>query len=561
MNTNFNIWTAIRKTKTSTKFTVEEAESIQRIVFADAQGGEVWERLARFEEIMPKRAGVEWFICEGNDLPWPVYQQAETIYDDQYSRPYAEGHMILCEHLYGDTRYARPADAIRTADGEYITMDLYHRECGTCASCGGVFYENNLYYRERRDETYCEDCDPGDEDESEDESEDGPIYTYSTRVESVLHRPRLDPKVRYFGLELEQEISGHVGTAAEYAMDNIEGLADISIWKSDGSINSGAELVTLPKPMDYWRGSNPVQDLCDNAEWRRTARSHNTTTCGLHIHVSRSTVPEPVVAKVVYLMNEPSMADLIGRIARRPTNSGYCAASKKRWHSDPNVQWRNHFRDGETNPIPFVRPASRILKTQMVQSGRYTPVNLTDDTLEFRVFRGTLRYETILASVEFCDAAISFCATHGCSQLTGPDFRAWLQDLPRKVYPALKAYAAQRGVVAKRKDNVTGCDNVRQEMPDLPIFRISASYYSAPTHIVIVAPQGVCVRIHPDEGGVSAYTLGLGGVRESLDHRGTAISVTVAPEVTPEMREYWTVDDNTREWVFHQVETDTTLAA
>lgn len=46
--------------------------------------------------------------------------------------------------------------------------------------------------------------------------------------------------------------------------------------------------------------------------------------------------------------------------------------------------------------------------------GRYACVNLqNEDTIEFRIFRGTLKYNSIIAALQLvnrlCDAAVSLC--------------------------------------------------------------------------------------------------------------------------------------------------------
>ena len=79
-------------------------------------------------------------------------------------------------------------------------------------------------------------------------------------------------------------------------------------------------------------------------------------------------------------------------------------------------------------------------------------MNLTDNTLEFRIFRGTLKWETILASIEFCDAVISYCGQYGASAMNATRFREWLNTgVTRKTYPALRDYLVTRKVFAAPK--------------------------------------------------------------------------------------------------------------
>jgi hypothetical protein len=88
----------------------------------------------------------------------------------------------------------------------------------------------------------------------------------------------------------------------------------------------------------------------------------------------------------------------------------------------------------------------------MTQDDRYTPVNLTRNTIEFRIFKGTLKWETVLASIEFCEAVISYCTQYGASRLNDRDFTAWLKSaVTRKTYPALRDYLTTRTILPTRR--------------------------------------------------------------------------------------------------------------
>jgi len=297
-----------------------------------------------------------------------------------------------------------------------------------------VFHRDDMHWRDYGD--YCEDCCPP-EDEDEDEAEDV-IYNYGTDVRGKLDWAwqHADSEERLFGVEVEMEFPRERPAEwAAYALDNIAGLDRLAIWKSDGSLTNGAELVTLPLPLREWQDrDNPVYRLCDDTTFLTKARSHDTSTCGLHVHVTRATIPEPVIAKLVVLFNDPSMAHLTLMVARRPQSSGYCVARKKKWVYSASCD-----------------------KRQWNQDGRYTPVNLTDETIELRMFKGTLRPETIMASVEFCQASIDYCNQHGAARMNGPDFQAWLVAQPRKAYPALREYLIYRKLLSSRRqrDNTT----------------------------------------------------------------------------------------------------------
>lgn len=404
-------------------------------------------------------------LCEASDWVFPDYDSDGGVGrndDDRFCTTFmrASHDYHWTVDSYGNKGWCQSGWCHYVAGEDlYITDSLYEREYLTCPQCGDVFHteHDDRYYSEHTEEDYC--CYHCAENAGATERH-RIIKNYSTKIEDVLNFS-LNPKIRYFGLEIEHEFPNErPSDAVATAEDLVPHLFDMSIWKEDGSLSDGAELVTMPKPISYWRDGNPVRTLLSNAEWRRIARSHNTTTCGLHIHVSRSTVPEPVIAKIVYLMNEPCMNEIVTLVARRSARHSYSCAKKKPWHSDTNP---NPMTSNYGTPVPAwkrARPAHSCSKRQHSDE-RYTPVNLTRHTLEFRIFRGTLKYSTVLASIEFCDAVISYCTQYGASRMNDRDFTAWLKSsVTRKTYPALREYLELRTVLPTRKQKQKPTDIV-----------------------------------------------------------------------------------------------------
>jgi hypothetical protein len=75
---------------------------------------------------------------------------------------------------------------------------------------------------------------------------------------------------------------------------------------------------------------------------------------------------------------------------------------------------------------------------------RYEAVNVTgSETIEFRIFRGSLRYESIMAALEFVNAVLDFC-TPGVTSIM--DFNALgfkkfiMQDSNRTDTKYLRSY-------------------------------------------------------------------------------------------------------------------------
>lgn len=536
-----NIWQALSISRDHEKLTLDGAKRLyDNLCLAVPNDRD------RFISIMERRTDQTWLVCEASDLVFPDWQQAPTVGD-------SEGTVLFLPWLQSDQDeyvYARhrcnewgwcDRDSTQYADcnDEYITNQEYEWNYGTCDHCEEVFHQNDLYYNESHDAHFCADHDPG-EPEDEDPNPRGTIRNYNTDVLEAIP-VHLDRKTRYFGLEIEMEFPGETPSYwAGWADDHIPDLSDWAIWKSDGSLNNGAELVTIPCTLESWRDDNPIKDLCNDQAFRKVAKSHNTRTCGLHIHVSRSTVPEPVIAKLQVLMNDPSMMETTTLIARRAPNTTYCSAQKKKWLSHTNYHWeqaKGEYESGyRSKPelLQYVRPTKEISKTQFPQHGRYSPVNLTDKTLEFRIFRGTLRWETILASIEFCDATIWFAKTQGCADMNAAAFNQFLRSaVTRKTYPALRDYLELRTVLPKRKaapphdsakpDTMTACHSVPTVGPMFTVCR-SVGF----SHLYLVHPEPV--RVY---NGHSNYEVVLNPeYRDSLTMTGCESTTGAVPYVT-----------------------------
>jgi hypothetical protein len=59
----------------------------------------------------------------------------------------------------------------------------------------------------------------------------------------------------------------------------------------------------------------------------------------------------------------------------------------------------------------FCNIRDKDLETAHLPGDRYEAINLTGrETIEFRIFRGSLKYEAVIAAVEFCHALLEYCA-------------------------------------------------------------------------------------------------------------------------------------------------------
>jgi hypothetical protein len=209
------------------------------------------------------------------------------------------------------------------------------------------------------------------------------VQGYCTRInEPFLGAKR--SKGRFFGVELEIQFNytGRDRVYKETAQALVEAAAnegELPRWicKEDSSIDYGYEIVTCPATLDVQRKMIPEILDCLPASG---VRAWDTSCCGMHVHVSRRVLTTMQVAKVVMFCNAQATSEFVSRVAgRRPSN--------------------------------WARRKDKKLGTAWLSDDRYEAVNLQRTrSIEFRIFRGSIRLHTILKNIEFCDALTSFAA-------------------------------------------------------------------------------------------------------------------------------------------------------
>jgi len=207
---------------------------------------------------------------------------------------------------------------------------------------------------------------------------------------------------RHFGVELEVEMAD-ADASDEQRHDTARALLDVAngdtrrVWaEHDGSLTWGFELITQPMGLD---AHEELWSRVLSQTAARALRSHDTRTCGLHVHVSRRGLTTLQLARAVVFLNAPENETLVRAIARRYGNS-YCRIAKK------------------------------ALRNAAQSYDRYEMLNLTNSrTVEFRLFRGTLRAETVLACVEFSNAVLEFARTASNGDLSTRAFLEHVYDV------------------------------------------------------------------------------------------------------------------------------------
>ena len=295
----------------------------------------------------------------------------------------------------------------------------------TCYDCEDVLRCDDVHNIEGYG--YCDDCAPNH----------WPIIRDYNYKPSPEFYGELSEWVKgYYGLELEIDDGYDKREAAQRIQD--AGGEHVYL-KHDGSLSEdGFEIVTHPATLEHHMHSFPWRDIIRAArDYNYT--SHDAGTCGLHIHASRTlfgadrTTQDLNIAKTILLIDFWWELYIVP-FSRRNYNQ------LNEWAKKPNA--RIMASDSETEAI-----------CKAIESGeydRYKAVNLKNrHTVEFRFFRGTLRRDTIIASIQFVDTLIKYVSGVELADLWD---KTWADVFSNTQHAELKDYLQKRKLLDESEE-------------------------------------------------------------------------------------------------------------
>lgn len=290
-----------------------------------------------------------------------------------------------CDYCYENHSYYCENCCESSSEGStYVGDDPY------CESC----FSENCYYCDDCDESYHNDypCDCRESNPIEGKCcrgyrASGTIHDYSCKPAPIFKG--VSKHKMYLGFELETEMR-RVDDGALFASSALQGTAYL---KHDGSISSGFEIVTHPHTHQQYRENSTL--LWDTIETLRKdydARSWDTDTCGLHIHLSRDGFSSGAhlhrFIAFVY-RNAPHMMKFAGR--------------KTRFARFNDV----YTFDEYDRPVFSIK--HKVGNPDRNHTERYSAVNTQNpNTIELRFFRGTMKTSGVLSALDLAQAMVEY---------------------------------------------------------------------------------------------------------------------------------------------------------
>jgi hypothetical protein len=250
-------------------------------------------------------------------------------------------------------------------------------------------------------------------------------HTYKPKLVFISTTPVIDAT---YGLEIEVDDGHHSPALMEY----LEELKEMIRLKSDGSLNDGFEIVTFPMTLDFHKTVMPYEEMFQRLH-DDGYTSHENSTCGLHIHVGRTAFgntarsQNPAIGRFIWLTEV--FKEQIKKFSRRKEYR-YCQFYGFSSNMSPKMM------------LKYARDENR--------HSRYKAVNLQNDgTVEVRIFKGSLKTSTVLASIELCDYLRNYAVknkddTKYNSTLTWQNV---ISDVRSSTYPNLRSYLVNKGLI------------------------------------------------------------------------------------------------------------------
>lgn len=320
-------------------------------------------------------------VCEAKCENGIYYAPSDWLCDDGF---------IWSEH---ENRYLEECIAFEDDHGEYAT-EKWYRENGyveaVCDRWGETVWSDDFILTEDTDTYYTYDYANDNfywDDEGEVFYEEEPnmrIYDYHSwdgdYEERSLGNEKLSRTGRKLFMGTELEVDELSIDREDFAEGMLERLGDdLFHAERDGSVDH--EYISQPMTLEMRKSlEENEREALRYASYN--ARSHDAGSCGLHVHVNESFFDDHSYLRLKTILE--FFKEELYRFSRRQSFSGSYYSFER---SGDGQSDKNNLK-------------LKALKDECVHghSGWYN--EHSGNTFEFRLFRGTLKYSTLMASLE-----------------------------------------------------------------------------------------------------------------------------------------------------------------
>lgn len=280
-----------------------------------------------------------------------------------------------------------------------------------CQECGKESYSfvgENLYDHENNKVHFCAEC-----TEKRTAIQDHNYLPMVRHFHKGIKEGKVTDKGLYFGFELEVENQYSYINRAAMAVLVKEKYGSAYIYvMGDATLEDGIEIVSYPFTWDKYKESidkwNDLLLYLRSKNWKA-----NTKKVGFHVHMTKAAFTTFHLFKFLKFFYQEHNRNFICTIAQR----------------EPEMYWGF----GEANNVVV----NAKDKNNRNQADHYHVVNLNKkDTIEIRMFKGTLEPLYFNKNIEFLHAIFKYSRDYGPNMMKYDHFVPYLQKC-YKQYPCL----------------------------------------------------------------------------------------------------------------------------
>ncbi len=258
----------------------------------------------------------------------------------------------------------------------------YNSATYVCGGCGRHFlYEDSLRYDEDSDLDYCDSC-------------------YSNCLSSLIapyHTMKDSGDINFYGspdrknhvhmgIELEVDSADYVDDISAAAQSVYDTFGDFINLEKDGSLRYGFENITQPADLDYFLSRREDFEKMFSTLTEYGLSSHDNGRCGFHIHIDRTYFEkheETAKARLLFIFERHW--DNLLKFSRRT-----------------NAQVNQYAMRYSSNVSDGIATITKNSKKWRDCYSRFYCINLTNyNTIEIRLWRGTMNIESFIATIKF----------------------------------------------------------------------------------------------------------------------------------------------------------------
>ena len=180
--------------------------------------------------------------------------------------------------------------------------------------------------------------------------------------------------------------------------------------------------------------------------WNGKLRSHDASgkSCGIHVHIQ---APKSLIhaSKIRYFINAADSEQLVRDVARR-YNESFAKIERSSGTTLPTTAAATMLK-GSKGYGGKADKATAKMAMQRINRDRYQAINFQNvATVEFRIFRGSMLHETVMACLEFTQAVYEFCRFAPATGLTVPNFLTFVSKVEHRASTRnLRTYLSRKG--------------------------------------------------------------------------------------------------------------------